>query len=64
MNTHLTGDERPRIARGVLKLRDAAELNVRPLDVIFVKQHIVQLPPINHFSTSAAFVEVPFFQFA
>jgi hypothetical protein len=25
MNTHLTGDERPRIARGVLKLRDAAE---------------------------------------
>lgn len=34
MNTHLTGDERPRIARGVLKLRDAAEyLSVSPITV-------------------------------
>jgi len=34
------------------------------VDVIFVKEHIVELPLIDHFSASAAFVEVPFFRFA
>jgi hypothetical protein len=29
-----------------------------------MKQHIVELPPINHFSTPAALVEVPFLRFA
>jgi hypothetical protein len=42
-----------------------AVLNVRARLVIgFMKQHIVQLPHINHFSASAALVKVPFFRFA
>jgi len=45
------------------RLRGAV-LNVRSVDVIFVKEHIVELPLIDHFSASAAFVEVPFFRFA
>ncbi len=32
--------------------------------MIFVKENIVQLPLINHFSASAALVEVPFLRFA
>jgi len=42
----------------------AAILKVRPVDMIFVKENIVQLPLIDHFSTSAAFVEMPFPRFA
>jgi hypothetical protein len=29
-----------------------------------MKQHIVELPPINYFSTPPALVEVPFLRFA
>jgi hypothetical protein len=36
-----------------------AVLNIWPVDVIFVKENIVQLPLIDHFSTPAL-VEVPF----
>jgi hypothetical protein len=36
-----------------------AVLNISPVDVIFVKENIVQLPLIDHFSTPAL-VEVPF----
>jgi hypothetical protein len=42
----------------------AAVLNVGPLDMILVKENIVQLPLIDHFSASAAFVEVPSLRFA
>jgi hypothetical protein len=38
-------------------------LNVGPVDVIFVKENIVELPLIDHFPASA-FVEVPFLRFA
>jgi hypothetical protein len=39
-------------------------LNVRAQLVIgFVKQHIVELPPINRFSTTAALAKVPFLRF-
>jgi len=34
------------------------------VDVIFVEENLAQLPHIDHFSASAAFVEVPFFRFA
>jgi hypothetical protein len=30
----------------------------------FMKQHFVELSPINHFSASAAFVKVPFLHLA
>jgi hypothetical protein len=43
----------------------SAVLNVRSWLVIgFMEKHIVELPPINHFSTPAALVEVPFLGFA
>ena len=41
---------------GSERLRPAV-LNVRPLDVIFVKQNGVELPLIDHFPALAAFVE-------
>jgi hypothetical protein len=44
------------------RLRPAV-LNVRPVDVIFVKENIVELPLVNHFP-APAFVEVPFLRFA
>ena len=40
------------------RLRPAV-LNVRPVNVIFVKKHVIQLPLIDHFP-AAAFVEVRF----
>jgi hypothetical protein len=42
----------------------AAVFDVRPVDVILVKQHIVELSPINHFSALHTLVEVPFLRFA
>jgi hypothetical protein len=39
-------------------------LDVGPVDMIFVKENIVELPLIDHFSASAAFVEVSFLSFA
>jgi hypothetical protein len=41
----------------------AAVLNIKPLDVILVKENIVQLPHIDHFATPAALVKVPFLRF-
>jgi hypothetical protein len=41
-----------------------AVLNIRPVDVVFVKENVIQLPLIDHFSTSAASVEVPLLRFA
>jgi hypothetical protein len=41
----------------------APVLSVRPVDVILVKEHVVELALINHLSASA-FVEVPLLRFA
>jgi hypothetical protein len=30
------------------------------VDVIFVKENIVELPPVNHFSALRTLIEVPF----
>jgi hypothetical protein len=38
----------------------AAVLNVRPVDVILVKKNVVELALVDHFSASAASVEVAF----
>jgi len=38
-------------------------LDVGPVDVILVKEHVVQLPLIDHFS-APALIEVPFLWFA
>jgi hypothetical protein len=32
--------------------------------MILVKEHVIELPPINHFSTPAALVEMFFLRFA
>ncbi len=45
------------------RLRPAV-LNIRPVDMILVKENTVQLPSINHFSASAALIEVSFLRFA
>jgi len=37
-----------------------AVLNVRPVDMILVKENIIQLPHIDHFSALLATVEVSF----
>jgi hypothetical protein len=39
-------------------------LNIGPLDVILVKENIVQLPHIDHFATPAALVKVALFGLA
>jgi hypothetical protein len=44
------------------RLRPAG-LNVRPVDMIFVKENIVELPLIDYFS-APALIEVPFLRFA
>lgn len=44
------------------RLRPAV-LNVRPVDMTFVKENIVQLPLIDHRSAHLALIEVPFLRF-
>jgi hypothetical protein len=39
-------------------------MNVRPVNMIFVKGNIVQLAHINHFAAPAALVEMFFLRFA
>ena len=38
-------------------------MNVRPVDVILVKKNVVELALVDHFSASAASVEVAFRRF-
>ena len=44
------------------RLRPAI-LDVRPVDVIFVEENIVELPLIDHFPALLALIEVPFLRF-
>jgi len=42
----------------------AAILNIRPWDMILVKENVIQLAHVDHFAALFALVEVPFFRFA
>jgi len=58
------GEFRKPAASSFFDSERAAVMNVGSLDMISVKENIVQLPLIDHFPASAAFVEVSFLSFA
>jgi hypothetical protein len=52
--------------RPFISLRAIASrrMNVRPVDMIFVEEQIVELPLLDHLSARAELVQVPFLRFA
>jgi hypothetical protein len=47
-------------ARSFFDSERPAVLNIRPVNVIFVKENIIELPHVDHFATLLAPVEVLF----
>jgi hypothetical protein len=41
-----------------LKMKKQIKLNIRTMDMILMKEHVIQLPHVRHFATLLATVEV------
>jgi hypothetical protein len=51
-------------ARSFLDSERTSILNIRPVDMILMKEHVIQLPRVYHLTALLALVEVPFLVFA